>query len=370
MRAHELLQDVRDHSRVELAADRAAQIAELGDGHGRVRVADDVALARDAGELGLRVRDVAEVRDVGRARASELVARCTAMMTAAKTAIAAIGARSRAAGDSSAVGFDGDGARRRSGAARRGLRRGHATCLSFRETCVRATSGGTDPIVARIRVSSFKRVWCSRVRRRSYPAAGFRSSERQDLTCLTRTCAVSDPASCSCTRCVSEATRSAGRTIVTHRSRCSTRTSRRAATSSTPPTPTRPGSTGTAAASPRRSSASGSRSARRRDDLIVATKVGSGAEDVPKGLARAAGHRRLRGLAAAPRRRADRPLLRPPRRSGDAARGDARRVRRARARRQGGAHRRLQLLAPRACARRSRSARRTASRPSARSSRG
>ena len=42
--AHEVLQHVGDDRRVELAADRTAQIAELGHGHGRVRIADHFPL--------------------------------------------------------------------------------------------------------------------------------------------------------------------------------------------------------------------------------------------------------------------------------------------------------------------------------------
>ena len=90
------------------------------------------------------------------------------------------------------------------------------------------------------------------------------------------------PASCSSTRCASEATRSAGRPAETSRSPCSTRTPRRAATSSTRRTPTRPGSTGNRGGESETIIGEWLARGPSTDDLIIATKVGSGAEDVPR----------------------------------------------------------------------------------------
>ena len=173
-------------------------------------------------------------------------------------------------------------------------------------------------------------------------SAGLPAPRSLDTTCLTRRDGGSVAASCSSTPSASEATPSAGRPTVTSRSPCSTRTPRRAATSSTPRTCTRPGSPGNRGGESETIIGEWLAQRSSKDDLIIATKVGSGAADVPEGPRARAGDRRLRGVAEAARRRSHRPLLRTPRRSGHAVRGDARRVRRARAGRQGGAHRRLE----------------------------
>ena len=134
VRAHELLQHVRDHGRVELAADGAAQVAELLDGDRRIRVADDVARARQARELGLRVRDVLEVRDVDLRRA----VRARRQVDADQH-----GSEDRDGGDREtdhqqpAVGASRLRRSRAAGAARRCLRRGHARAFRSgdREVC-------------------------------------------------------------------------------------------------------------------------------------------------------------------------------------------------------------------------------------------
>ena len=86
----------------------------------------------------------------------------------------------------------------------------------------------------------------------------------------------------------------------------------------------------------------------RRDDVVLATKVGSLAQP-----SRALGrehHRRRRRVAAPPADRPHRPLLGPQGRPRHPAGGDARRVRRARAGGQGARDRGVQLLGRRGCA--------------------
>ena len=82
----------------------------------------------------------------------------------------------------------------------------------------------------------------------------------------------------------------------------------------------------------------------RRDDVVLATKVGS----LPRrpGLSARQHRRRRRRVAAPPADRPHRPLLGAQGRPRHAAGGDARRVRRARARGQGAGDRGVQLLAP------------------------
>ena len=88
-----------------------------------------------------------------------------------------------------------------------------------------------------------------------------------------------------------------------------------------------------------------------RDDIVLATKVGGGA--ARRGLRSETISARGRGLARAPADRPHRPLLRARRRPGDAARGDAARVRRAGPRGQGPPPRRVELHAPSGSPRRS-----------------
>ena len=153
-------------------------------------------------------------------------------------------------------------------------------------------------------------------------------------------------------RSASAATCSAGPPTRQPRSACSTGSSRPGSTSSTRPTSTRPGSPAIAAASPRRSSATGCSQRGCRDKVVIATKVGSDMGAGPQGPVAGLDPRGGRGFAAAAADRPDRPLPGALRRPGDAARGDARRLRRADRGGQGAGDRRLQLQRRRGCARR------------------
>jgi len=81
----------------------------------------------------------------------------------------------------------------------------------------------------------------------------------------------------------------------------------------------------------------------RRDDVLIATKVGMLPGEGGRKLEPAAGRRRGRCLAQAASDRLYRSLFRPSRRSGHAARRHTRGLRKARRRRQGPLYRRLQL---------------------------
>ncbi len=81
----------------------------------------------------------------------------------------------------------------------------------------------------------------------------------------------------------------------------------------------------------------------KRDDVVIATKVGSEMGPGKKGLSQGLYRARGRGFAAPARHRLHRPLPVAPRRSGDADRGNARGLWRADQGRQGAGDRRLQL---------------------------
>ena len=241
--------------------------------------------------------------------------------------------------------------------------------LSFRETFVRATRAAPTPIVAWVAVPCFKRMWCSRVRgapilprvsscpnvRIPVPDSNLRRLGSSELL-VHPLCLGGNTFGWTTDRdesfAVLDSVRRGGRQLHRH-GRLLLVLDRRAPRWRIGDDHRRVARAGPAPRRPHRGDEGGQRgggrAARARTE---------------------AGHRRLRGVAQAPRSRAHRSVLRPSRRPLDAARGDARRVRRARARGQGGAHRRVQLLRRRACARPSRSARSTASRRSPRSSPG
>ena len=118
---------------------------------------------------------------------------------------------------------------------------------------------------------------------------------------------------------------------------------RRAATSSTPPTAIRSGCPAIAGARVRRSSDAGWPSEGAATRSSLATKVGPKAR--PQGVDGRQRARRHRGVAAPAADRPHRPAIHAPRRRGHAARGDARRARRAGARGQGPPRRGLQRVA-------------------------